>query len=202
MENLFDTLLPEWRKMDRTLFLTHADVDHGGLFYLFDRIICSKRSRECLEREKRGLDGLREENRLHRPYIRMCKILTHYSLPSMDKVIEVGGEPEFESAAIEKSGAWDWEGLHFTLYEGEGGHLKGESLLMLEEERIAFTGDIWVNIKDMTEEQREYNTLAPVLMTSVDTDPLLSKRERECMKQLLPPKCRVFPGHGNMKEFD
>ena len=132
----------------------------------------------------------------------MCKILTHYSLPSMDKVMEVGGEPKFESAAIEKSGVWDWEGLHFTLYEGEGGHLKGESLLVLEEEKIAFTGDIWVNIKDMTDEQREYNTLAPVLMTSVDTDPLLSKRERECMKQLLPPKCIVFPGHGSMKEFD
>ena len=201
MENLFDTLLPEWRKMDRTLFLTHADVDHGGLFYLFDKIVCSKRSRACLDREKRGLDGLREENRLHRPYIRMCKILTHYSLPSMDKVIEVGGEPEFESAAIEKSGAWDWEGLHFTLYEGEGGHLKGESLLVLEEDKIAFTGDIWVNIKDMTEEQREYNTLAPVLMTSVDTDPVLSKKERASMKNILPPKCRVFPGHGNMKEL-
>lgn len=201
MENLFDTLLPEWRKMDRTLFLTHADVDHGGLFYLFDKIVCSKRSRACLDREKRGLDGLREENRLHRPYIRMCKILTHYSLPSMDKVIEVGGEPEFESAAIEKSGAWDWEDLHFTLYEGEGGHLKGESLLMLEEEKIAFTGDIWVNIKDMTDEQREYNTLAPVLMTSVDTDPVLSKKERASMKNILPPKCRVFPGHGNMKEL-
>ena len=53
----------------------------------------------------------------------------------------------------------------------------------------------------MTDEQREYNTLAPVLMTSVDTDPVLSKKERESMKYILPPKCRVFPGHGNMKEL-
>ena len=131
----------------------------------------------------------------------MCKILTHYTLPDMERVKEVGGEPEFKSSPIEKSGTWDWEGLHFTLYEGEGGHLKGESLWLLEEEKVAFTGDIWVNIKDMTQEQREYNTLAPVLMTSVDTDPVPSKREREYMKYILPPKCRVFPGHGNMKEL-
>ena len=201
MEALFDSLLPKWREMNKTLFLTHADVDHGGLFYLFDKIVCSKRSRACLDREKRGLYGLREENRLHRPYIRMCKILTHYTLPDMERVEEVGGEPEFISSPIEKSGVWDWEDLHFTLYEGEGGHLKGESLLLLEDEKVAFTGDIWVNIKDMTDEQREYNTLAPVLMTSVDTDPVLSKKERESMKYILPPKCRVFPGHGNMKEL-
>ena len=53
----------------------------------------------------------------------------------------------------------------------------------------------------MTEEQREYNTLAPVLMTSVDTDPLLSKKERERMKELIPSGFRVFPGHGNVKIF-
>ena len=72
---------------------------------------------------------------------------------------------------------------------------------MLEKEKVAFTGDIWVNVKDMTEEQREYNTLAPVLMTGVDTDPLLSKKERERMKELIPSGFRVFPGHGNVKIF-
>ena len=201
MESLFDSLIPSWRNMDRTLFLTHADVDHGGLFDFFDKIVCSKRSRTCLERENMGLDGLREENRLHRPYIRMCKILTHYTLPSMEKVRAIGGEPDFKSSTIEKSGFWSWNELDFTLYEGEGGHLKGESLLVLEKEKVAFTGDIWVNIKDMTEEQREYNTLAPVLMTSVDTDPILSKKERERLKEILTPGTRVFPGHGNMKEL-
>ncbi|MCI7605769.1 MAG: ACT domain-containing protein [Spirochaetales bacterium] len=199
METLFDSILPEWREMDRTLFLTHADVDHGGLFPLFDKIVCSKRSRDCLYRESKGQDGLREENRLHRPYIRMCKILTHYTLPDMDKVEAVGGEPDFTSSSIEKSGSWNWEGLDFTLYEGAGGHLKGESLLVLEKEKVAFTGDIWVNIKDMTALQSEYNTLAPVLMTSVDTDPMLSKKERERLKSILLPNTRVFPGHGNVK---
>lgn len=201
MEKLFDSLLPSWRKMDRTMYLTHADVDHGGLFPFFDKIVSSKRSRDCLEKESKGQDGLREENRLHRPYIRMCKILTHYSLPEMDRVEAVGGEPDFNQYPIEKSGTWSWEGLDFTLFEGAGGHLKGESLLLLEKEKVAFTGDIWVNVKDMTEEQREYNTLAPVLMTSVDTDPLLSKKERERMKELIPSGFRVFPGHGNVKIF-
>ena len=89
--------------------------------------------------------------------------------------------------------------MDFTLYEGAGGHLKGESLLVLEKEKVAFTGDIWVNIKDMSALQSEYNTLAPVLMTSVDTDPMLSKKERERLNSILLPNTRVFPGHGNVK---
>ena len=199
MEKLLSELIPSWRAMDKTLFLTHADVDHGGLFPLFDKIVCSKRSALCLEKEEKGLDGLREENRLHRPYIIMCKILTHYTLPDHNKVEGVGGEPEFKDKTIERSGVWSWKGLDFTLYEGKGGHLKGESILILEEEKVAFTGDVWVNLKDMTPQQKEYNTLAPVLMTSVDSDSESAKKEREELSALLSPSFRVFPGHGNMK---
>ena len=50
---------------------------------------------------------------------------------------------DFNQYPIEKSGTWSWEGLDFTLFEGAGGHLKGESLLLLEKEKVAFTGDIW-----------------------------------------------------------
>ena len=201
MEALFDSLLPEWRDMDRTMFLTHADVDHGGLFPLFPKIVTSKRSKEDLRRECNGLDGYREENRLHRPYIVMCKILTHYSLPEIDKVEAIGEDGDFSSSAIVETGKWKWEDLSFTLLEGKGGHLKGESILLDEEDGIIFTGDVWVNLKDMTPEQSEYNTVAPVLMTSVDTNPDYSREERRELLSMLKPGMRVFPGHGGIKRI-
>ena len=201
MEALFDSLLPEWRDMDRTMFLTHADVDHGGLFPLFPKIVTSKRSKEDLVRECNGLDGYREENRLHRPYILMCKILTHYSLPEIDKVEAIGEDGDFSSSAIVETGKWKWEELSFTLLEGKGGHLKGESILLDEEDGIIFTGDVWVNLKDMTPEQSEYNTVAPVLMTSVDTNPDYSREERRELLAMLKPGMRVFPGHGGIKRI-
>ena len=36
--------------------------------------------------------------------------------------------------------------------------------------KIAFTGDIFINMKDMIPKQAEYNRYAPILMTSVDFD--------------------------------
>ncbi|MGN1163754.1 MAG: ACT domain-containing protein [Candidatus Ornithospirochaeta sp.] len=201
MEELFDSIIPGWRRMEKTLFLTHADVDHGGLFPLFDKIVCSLRSKECLSLEWNGMDGFREQNRLHRPYIEMCKTLTHYSLPSPDKVEAVGSLPDFSSSPVEYSGEWKWQDMTFALYEGKGGHLKGESLLLAKEDNILFAGDVWVNVHDMTQRQKEYNTLAPVLMTSVDTDPECSKEERVALNAMLKPGMKLVPGHGAIKEY-
>ena len=51
------------------------------------------------------------------------------------------------------------------------------------EHKVAFTGDIFINLKDMTPEQAEYNRYAPILMTSVDTDKALCTRERQAIFQ-------------------
>ena len=52
-------------------------------------------------------------------------------------------------------------------------------------------------------EQAEYNRYAPVLMTSVDTDPALCAEERKAvMQKLVPGKWKIFGSHGAMKEYD
>ena len=57
------------------------------------------------------------------------------------------------------------------MYQGESGHLKGETVLIDYGHRVAFTGDSYINIHGMPREQAAYNRYAPVLMTSVDADP-------------------------------
>ncbi len=69
---------------------------------------------------------------------------------------------------LEQVGSLDLGELHFEVYEGKGGHLPGETVLIDFNHHVAFTGDIYVNIHGMTREQAEYNRYAPVLMTSVD----------------------------------
>ena len=59
--------------------------------------------------------------------------------------------------------------LHFELYQGGGGHLTGESVLIDYENHVVFSGDVFVNMKDMTAMQAQYNHYAPILMTSVTT---------------------------------
>ncbi len=54
----------------------------------------------------------------------------------------------------------------------------------------------------MTREQAAYNQYAPVLMTSVDTDPALCAAERAAILQRLGAgEWKIFGAHGMMKEY-
>ena len=60
-----------------------------------------------------------------------------------------------------------------------------------------------MNLHGMTAEQAEYNRYAPILMTSVDTDPGLCKEERNAfMQRLGTGKWSIFSGHGAVKEYE
>ena len=92
--------------------------------------------------------------------------------------------------------------MHFEVYQGKGGHLPGETVLIDYDHHVAFTGDIYVNMHGMTQEQAAYNQYAPVLMTSVDTDPLLCAAERKAVLQRLGAgDWKIFGAHGMMKEY-
>ena len=73
METLLAGLIPGVAGMRKTALLTHADVDHGGLLPDFEEILTSEKSAKCLALEYRGEEGFREQNPLHKPYIRICK---------------------------------------------------------------------------------------------------------------------------------
>ena len=55
----------------------------------------------------------------------------------------------------------------------------------------------------MTPEQARYNRYAPILMTSVDTDPALCALERKTTLQRLGAgKWQIFGAHGGGKEYE
>ena len=80
--------------------------------------------------------------------------------------------------------------------------MPGETVLIDYLHQLAFTGDIYVNVHGMTREQSAYNQYAPVLMTSVDTDPTLCAKERTAVIQRLGAgDWKIFGAHGMMKEY-
>lgn len=202
MLDIFRKLLPDYDHMYKHALITHADVDHCGLLSEFDRIDMSAKSADCLMLEHRGEDGYREKNPLHKPYIRICKTLTGFSTPLPERMHIAFGDLKKQNAPLKHIGSYSFGDMDFEVFEGMGGHLPGEVVLIDYDHRIAFTGDIYVNVHGMTAEQAEYNRYAPILMTSVDTDPALCAQERAAViRRLGAGQWQIFGAHGMKKDY-
>jgi len=202
MLEIFRRIIPEFDVMEKTILVTHADVDHCGLLSLFDKIIASEKTANCLVNEYEGKNGYRESNPLHKPYINICKILTSYKAVNPDKITTMWNNIENLTEPLTQIGFFDFGELHFEVYEGKGGHLPGEIVLIDYSKHIAITGDIYINTHGLTKEQAEYNQYAPILMTSVDTDPKLCLEERNAIMQRLGVgQWQIFGAHGFKKDY-
>ena len=195
-------IVPDFDAIRKTVLVTHADVDHCGLLPLFDEIIACAETAHCLANEFAGKDGFREKNPLHKPYVNICKILTDYQPVNPDKITVPWETAEYLQEPLTQIGFFDFGELHFEVYQGKGGHLPGELVLIDYAHNIAVTGDIYINMHGLTPQQAVYNQYAPILMTSVDTDPKLCAAERKAIMQRLGVgQWQIFGAHGFKKEY-
>ena len=202
MLEVFKKVVPDFENRKKAILITHADVDHCGLLPMFDEIIASPKTALCLRNEFLGNDGYREKNPLHKPYINICKILTSYKAVDPEKITVPWKDIENLKEPLTQIGFFDFGELHFEVYEGKGGHLPGEIVLIDYAHHIAFTGDIYINVHGLTSEQAAYNQYAPILMTSVDTSPKLCAEERKAIMQRLGVgEWQIFGAHGFKKDY-
>ena len=198
MEALLQRTFPGFRERKKAMLCTHIDMDHTGLAPLMDQVYVSAESREDLLLENSGEKGFREQNPRHMPYFGLSEIITRYTPPRPDNVRAFGARQGEELFC--PIGELTFGNRRFDIYEGPGGHVKGEIVAVCEELRLLFSGDIFVNVKGITPEQKEFNRLAPFLLTGVDEDPALAKRAREELVERFKGYL-CCPGHGPVLEI-
>ena len=205
---LFKELFHGYSTIKKSAFITHADLDHVGLLSEFDTVYVSGSCYDNFVLESQGKSNFREQNPLHEPYCRLSKIISAYEPPMLEKCIVVGRrnfsddkcEDNAAGEILAPLGSHFFGGKRFDFYEGKGGHVRGDTVIVCDELKLVFTGDIYVNIKGFSEEQREFNALAPFLMTGVDSNPALAKEAREYIIAKYGDYI-ICPGHGTIKKF-
>ena len=201
MLKIIKEYVPNFDSIKKRVLLTHSDLDHCGLLGLFDEIILSKKSARDLANEFEGKDTTRETNYMHKPYINICKILTLYKPVDPQKFVTPWEEKEL-SEPMTQIGFFEFGDMQFEVYEGKGGHVVGEIVLIDYKHNIAFTGDVYINLKEMTAKQTEYNRYAPILMTGVDSDVSLARAERlAVLGRLGVGDWKIFGSHGYKKNY-
>ena len=197
MLSLLRSTFPSFDTMPREAMITHADIDHVGLLDLFPRVYMSRSCYENFSLEHRGERNFREQIPLHEPYCFLSKVVSDYESPPLGRCIAVGEKTD--DALFSLLGSVPFGRWRFDLYEGRGGHVKGETVIVCEELKLLFSGDIFVNMKGLLPEQQEYNRLAPFLMMGVDVAPAVCRESREWL--LAHYKGYLFcPGHGALYE--
>ncbi|SEH50971.1 MULTISPECIES: MBL fold metallo-hydrolase [Atopobiaceae] len=204
-------LFPDWDERCRELFLTHGDVDHAGCCDLFDRVHAVGDVMDNFRFQHAGEPDWRERNPSHAPYVAITNMITGYESPWMSGFHCLGRRPKDAEEPIARvissttgDPAWlDVGPLHFEVWEGAGGHVRGETVLIERGQRICVSGDVFINIHGQTKPQRAFNLLSPFLMTSVDSAPELERTERKYLFALLGPgSWQVMGGHGGLLEYE
>ena len=195
---LFRYHIPDFDMLHRRIMITHADVDHVGLLDLFEEAWMPRSCYDNFVLEQRGEPNFRESNPLHEPYCRLSKVISEYSTPPLS-VCRVIGE-KTNDALFTPIGTISFGEWEFEVWEGRGGHVRGECAIVCPELKLIFSGDIYVNIRGFSAEQREFNTLAPFLMTGVESVPALSRENREYLIKTYHGYT-FCPGHGSVERI-
>ncbi len=193
MNKLLTELLGDLSCYKKSIAITHSDIDHTGLLDMFDRIYLTQSCYDNFYLEQKNQPNFREQNILHAPYCEISKIISEYAPPNLEKCTVIGKKND--DSLISYVGELKFSGLTFEVYEGCGGHVKGETVYVCREHKLVFTGDIVVNPKGFSEKQRQFNVLAPYLMTSVNVDSQKSKQLREIVSAEYKDYI-ICPGHG------
>ena len=193
MLGLIHELYPDFEQRSKEIILTHADIDHAGLVDLFDKVYMVRSCYENFINESNHVPNYREQNVMHQPYCIISKIFTGYKPPSLENC-EILGERK-DRKLLSRIGTFTFGNREWLVYEGMGGHVRGETVISCPELKLVFAGDIFVNIKQFSDDQREFNLLAPYLMTSVEEDSALAKQTRNLFMEKYAGYL-ICPGHG------
>ncbi len=194
---LLRSLFPQFDARKKEMLLTHSDSDHTGICGHFSAIWCTRRTADCFAGEHIGLPSPREENPNMLPCYHLFKLITDYVPPVLSRLCLLDTLPGDDASPLSKVGVFRFSDMTFDVYQGNGGHVPGETVLLDNRHRVGITGDDYINARDMLAPQKEFNRLAPYLARSVNQDSVKYRAILQTLRHMLDGNgWLLLPGHG------
>ena len=185
--------------------ITHADADHCGAGGFFPaKALMHTGTRDIIRTNNRAYGSINEHSVLEAFYTKMINLFSQFNPSEKIACLPPAGtacRSIFPVLATVKTG-----GIEFEILEGLGGHTFGQIYLFSASEGLLFTADTVINFASLTPERARYSSLADFLVTSVNVNSELARKERRALLELAAAtdkdlaasgrRCRICGGHG------
>lgn len=210
LEKLLQTLGIVKKDITRIL-LTHADADHAGAAGYFNvKTYMHPETKRMLQKNNRAFGSKIQGSILEAVYTQLINIFSKYDPPKQTETFQTiskNRQDIFEVIDELVVGK-----LKLQVINGLGGHVNGQVYFFCQEEGLLFSADSLINFASLTPERERYNTLAKLLMTTVNVDSDTAKREREGLLSIVKrtdqalkkqyKKCLICSGHGAISTLE
>ena len=187
------------------IIVTHADADHcGAAGYFSVPVFMHEGTLAIIKKNNRAFGSRREHSVLEEFYTKMINLFSKFNSPH--KVQCFTNQPVSIRGIFPVLGYVTIGDLELEVLEGLGGHTCGQIYLFSKEHGLIFTADSVINFASLTRERADYSSLAAFLVTSVNVDSDLAKKERKALIQLASEtdktlittgkRCLICGGHG------
>jgi glyoxylase-like metal-dependent hydrolase (beta-lactamase superfamily II)/ACT domain-containing protein len=209
--NMFSRFgLLDEQKISR-VYITHADADHCGAAGFFNApVFMHKDTLEIIKKNNRAYGSLSEHSVLEEFYTKMINLFSRFNFPEHVQCLTtptVAMRGIFSVLGIIKIGD-----LEMEILEGLGGHTRGQIYLYSQKAGLLFAGDSVINFSSLTKDRADYSSLAAFLVTSVNVDSELARKERRALLDLALEtdtrlvasgrRCLLCGGHGAVSVLD
>jgi len=198
------------RSVSRVI-ISHADADHcgGGGFFPVPGIMHTG-TRDIIKTNNRACGSRNEHSVLEAFYTKMINCFSQFN-PSKEIACLPPAGTKMRSIfpVLDTIRIGD---LELEILEGFGGHTYGQIYLFSASEGLLFTADAVINFSSLTKERADYSSLADFLVTSVNVDSELARKERKALLELAAEtdralaqkniRCRICGGHGTISVLE
>jgi len=193
------------------IVVTHADADHCGAAGFFAvPVLMHQSTLEIIRTNNRAYGSRSDHSSLDEFYTKMINLFSRFNTPDE---IECFFAPNGNTRGIfPLIGRVSIGDIELEVLDGLSGHTAGQVFLYSRTSGLLFSADSVINFTSLSKERADYSSLAAFLVTSVNVDSDMAKKERKGLLELAQDTdnelisagkhCLICGGHGAVSVLD